>query len=233
MFGAHTSRMTFQSVTFFLAFHGGNCFQPTRLMSSDEFAKSQDTVGRVQAYLDELSLKENVQNMHKKQAKDYRWKVDKIESEEEDSDEECGTSDEVLDLEKVMEEDSTSKQANDNVVPPGLDLTTQPKGKNSPVTCENVKLSKDVKYVPHCHVPCHPCLPSRSMHYYAQFQKDPFRTRMHPCTHLHLLGISQNLFATARFMVSSNAMKKIQIAWTLGAANPMKQPTPWRRVFRI
>ena len=62
-------------------------------------------------------------------------------------------------------------------------------------------------------VPCHPCLASRSMHYYAQFQKDPCRTRMHPCTHLDILDISQNLFATARLMVSSNAMKKIQIAW--------------------
>ena len=86
--------------------------------------------------------------------------------------------------------------------------------------CKNVKLSKKMSNMcPIAHVPCHPCLPYRFMHYYAQFQKDPWsisqdpsRTRMHPCTHLDLLGISQHLFATASFMVSSNAMKKIQIA---------------------
>ena len=48
---------------------------------------------------------------------------------------------------------------------------------------------------------------------------DPCRTRMHPCTHLNVLGISQNLFATAGFMVSSNAMKKNSDHLTLGATN--------------
>ena len=68
---------------------------------------------------------------------------------------------------------------------------------------------------PIAHVPYHPCMPSRSIHYYAQFQKDPWtisqdpcRTGMHPCTHLDILGVSQNLFSTTRYMVSSNAMKK-------------------------
>ena len=61
---------------------------------------------------------------------------------------------------------------------------------------------------------------------YKQFQKypcsisqDPCRTRMHPCTYLDLLGIGQNLFATARFMVSSYAMKKNSDRLTLGATN--------------
>ena len=79
---------------------------------------------------------------------------------------------------------------------------------------------------PIAHVPYHPCLPSRSMHYYVQFQKDPWsisqdpcRTRMHLCTHIDLPGISQNLFATARFMVSSNAMKKNSDHLTPGVAN--------------
>ena len=95
-------------------------------MTTEEFAKAQDGVGRVQAYLDELSLKENVQKMHKKQAKDYRCTVDKIESEEEDSESEGATSDEDLDLEKVMEDEGNNK--NDkaaDVVPSGLDLRKQ------------------------------------------------------------------------------------------------------------
>ena len=62
---------------------------------------------------------------------------------------------------------------------------------------------KDVKYVSHYSLLC-------------PVSKDPCRTRMHPCTHLDLLGISQNLFATARFIISSNAMKKVQIAWHWG-----------------
>ena len=77
-------------------------------MTTEEFGKAQDGVGRVQAYLDELSLKENVQKMHKKQTKDYRLKVDKIESE--DSESEGATSDEDLDLEKVMEDESISRK---------------------------------------------------------------------------------------------------------------------------
>ena len=61
---------------------------------------------------------------------------------------------------------------------------------------------------PIAHVLCHPCLPSRSMHYYAQFQK------------IHVeQGCSQNLFATAGFMVSSNVMKKNSDHLTLGATN--------------
>ena len=90
--------------------------------------------------------------------------------------------------------------------------------------CQVVK--KMLHMCPIAHVLYHPCLPSRSMHYYAQFQEDPCsvskdlcRTKMHPYTHLDLPGINQNLFATARFMVSSNVMKKNSDHLTLGAAN--------------
>ena len=44
---------------------------------------------------------------------------------------------------------------------------------------------------PIAYVPYQSCLPSRSMHYYAQFQKDLWSISQDPCTHLDLLGISQ------------------------------------------
>ena len=114
----------------FLVYRGDNCFQQTRPMTTEEFAKAQDGVGRVQAYLDELSLKENIQKMHKKQAKEYRRTVDKIESEEEGSESEGATSDEDLNLEKVMEEDSNKNDKAADVVPSGLDLRKQQNKKN-------------------------------------------------------------------------------------------------------
>ena len=75
---------------------------------------------------------------------------------------------------------------------------------------------KDVKYVPHCSCAWSPLSAIQIYALLCPVPKDPCRTRMHPCTHLDLLGISQNLFATARFIVSSNAMKKIQIVWHKG-----------------
>ena len=54
-----------------LVYRGDRCFQPTRVMTTDEYSLHQDGIARVQAYMDELSLKENVQNMQKKRAKDY------------------------------------------------------------------------------------------------------------------------------------------------------------------
>ena len=72
---------------------------------------------------------------------------------------------------------------------------------------------KDVQYVPHCSCALSPLSAIQIYALLCPVPKDPCRTRMHPCTHLDLLGISQNLFATAIFMVSSNAIKKIQIAW--------------------
>ena len=47
------------------------------------------------------------------------------------------------------------------------------------------------------------------------------------CTHLDLLGIGQDLFATARFMISSNAMKKNSDHLTLGTTNQKNhKPVP-------
>ena len=56
-------------------------------MTNDEYSSHQAGIARVQANMDELSLKENVQNMHKKHAKEYRCTVDRIESSKEDGDE--------------------------------------------------------------------------------------------------------------------------------------------------
>ena len=50
-------------------------------------------------------MKENVQNIHRKRAKEYRQKVDKIESSEDSEESNGPTSEEDLDLEKAMEED--------------------------------------------------------------------------------------------------------------------------------
>ena len=88
-----------------LAFRGGTCFEAMRIMTTEEYAQAEQGVAHVQAYFDELSLKENVQNMHHKKAKEYRHKVDRIESsEEEDAESDGLMSEEKLDLEKFMEE---------------------------------------------------------------------------------------------------------------------------------
>ena len=55
-----------------LAFCGGTCFESTRVMTADEYCKAEQGIADVQAYFDELSLKENVQNMYRGRAKDYR-----------------------------------------------------------------------------------------------------------------------------------------------------------------
>ena len=54
-----------------LVYHGGNCFQDSQIMTTQEFAKVEQSVARVQAHFDELALQENVQNMHQKKAKEY------------------------------------------------------------------------------------------------------------------------------------------------------------------
>ena len=54
-----------------LVYHGGNCFQDSRIMTTQEFAKVEQSVAHVQAHFDELALQENVQNMHRKKAKEY------------------------------------------------------------------------------------------------------------------------------------------------------------------
>ena len=73
------------------------------------------------------SLRENVQNMHHKRAKDYRRKVDKIESLDEESEEQDGqTSEEELDLEKVMEDkENGGTVVTSEMLNPGLDLSIQ------------------------------------------------------------------------------------------------------------
>ena len=105
-----------------LAFRGGTCFEVTRIMTTEEYAQAEQGIAHVQAYFNELSLKENIQNMHRKKAKEYRHKVDRIESsEEEDAESDGLTSEEELDLEKFMEEA-------DKPVDTGTKPGTSPKG---------------------------------------------------------------------------------------------------------
>ena len=92
-----------------LAFRGGTSFEATRIMTTEEASQAEQGIARVQAYYDELSLKENVQNMHRKRAKEYRRKVDKIVSSEDESpsDSDGRTSEDDLDLEEAMESADT------------------------------------------------------------------------------------------------------------------------------
>ena len=40
----------------YLAFRGENCFEPTRVMTTEEYTSHQDAIARVQAHMDELAL---------------------------------------------------------------------------------------------------------------------------------------------------------------------------------
>ena len=125
-----------------LAYRGDTCFQPTLVMTTEEYTVHQTTIARVQAFMDELSLKENVQNMHKKQVKNYRQTVDRIESSDED--EQCSdepTDDEELDLENAMDEEDTPP-ANTSKVSPGMDLRKR-KSENNMQKENNKKQKKD------------------------------------------------------------------------------------------
>ena len=105
-----------------LAFQGGTCFEVTRIMTTEEYTQAEQGIARVQAYFDEISLKENVQNMHCKKAKEYRSKVDRIESsEEEDAESDGLMSEEELDLEKFKDEA-------DKPVDTGPSASKSPKG---------------------------------------------------------------------------------------------------------
>ena len=122
-----------------LAFRGGACFQATRIMTTEEYSKAEQGIAHVQAYFDEISSRENVQNMHRKRAKEYRRKVDKIESSDEESAEEDEhTSEEELDLEKVMEDEDNGSTVVTSMVNPGLDLRKDKNKKN-----ENNNMQKE------------------------------------------------------------------------------------------
>ena len=98
--------------------------------------------------------------------------------------------------------------------------------------CENDKLSKKCQIcaplpmcpiIPVCHLDLCIIMPSfRKIH--------GVSAKIHVeqgCIHLNLLGMSQNFFATARFIVSSNAMKKNSDHLTPGAANQKShKPVP-------
>ena len=115
----------------FLAFQGENCFEPTRVMTTEEYTSHQDAIARVQAHMDELALWENMQKLHKRRAKDYKCNVDRIESS--DKDQESGdftTEDEELDLEAAMETDD-SPAATTSTVPIGIDLRKRKTSKNN------------------------------------------------------------------------------------------------------
>ena len=47
---------------------------------------------------------------------------------------------------------------------------------------------------------------------------------MHPCTNLDLLGISQNVFTTARFTISIDATKKFKLLDTINQSISKKCP---------
>ena len=115
----------------FLAFRGENCFEPTRVMTTEEYTSHQDAIARVQAHMDELALWENMQKLHKRRAKDYKRNVDRIESS--DKDQESGyftTEDEELDLEGAMETDD-SPAATNSTVPIGIDLRKHKTSENN------------------------------------------------------------------------------------------------------
>ena len=113
------------NVTIVLVYCGGNCFQDSKIMTTEEFAKVEQSFARVQAHFDELALQEIVQNMHQKKAKEYRRRVDRIESssEEEDNNSHGNTSEEDLDLEKFMEEEEGIADTLQQPIPQGVDMS--------------------------------------------------------------------------------------------------------------
>ena len=76
-----------------LVYRGSKHFEDTWPITMDEFNSMCDNLGRIQAIIDEKDLTKNVSAMHRKRSKEYRRKVDKIESSEESE----------LDLEDLLE----------------------------------------------------------------------------------------------------------------------------------
>ena len=121
----HTKQDDVTKCDIVLVYHGGNGFQDYLIMTTQEFAKVEQSVAHVQAHFDELALQENVQNMHRKKAKEYQHRVDRIESssEEEDNDSHGNTTEEDLDLEKFMEEEEGIANTLQQLIPQGMDMT--------------------------------------------------------------------------------------------------------------
>ena len=77
---------------------------------------------------------------------------------------------------------------------------------------------------PIAHVSYHPYLPSRSILYYAQFQKDPWSISQDPCrTRMHPLHPSRSTRYEPKFLCNSQIYgqqqcheKQIQITWHQG-----------------
>ena len=78
-----------------LIYRGSNRFEDTRAMTLEEFNTMLENIGHIQAVMDEKDLAKNVSNMVRKRAKEYRCRVDKIESDDDDSE---------LDLEETIEQ---------------------------------------------------------------------------------------------------------------------------------
>ena len=78
-----------------LIYRGSNRFEDTCAMTLEEFNTMSENVGRIQAVMDEKDPAKNVSNMVRKCTKEYRHRVDKIESDDDDSE---------LDLEETLEQ---------------------------------------------------------------------------------------------------------------------------------
>ena len=78
-----------------LIYRGSNRFEDTCAMTLEEFNTMSENIGHIQAVMDEKDLAKNVSNMVRKHAKEYRCRVDKIESDDDDS---------KLDLEETLEQ---------------------------------------------------------------------------------------------------------------------------------
>ena len=78
-----------------LIYRGSNRFEDTHAMTLEEFNTMSENIGLIQAVMDEKDLAKNVSNMVRKRAKEYRRRVDKIESDDDDS---------KLDLEETLEQ---------------------------------------------------------------------------------------------------------------------------------
>ena len=122
-----------------LVYRGSNSFENTRVLTMDEFNTMSDKVGRIQALMDEKELSSNVSNMVKKRAKQYRKKVDRIDSEDEESD---------LDLEATLEEGQpVQKPKKQRKTRGALDLTitTRFRSHNKQKSPEAVEAKKETE----------------------------------------------------------------------------------------
>ena len=97
----------------------------------EEYTSHQDAIARVQAYMDELDLRENMQKLHKRRVKDYQRNVDRFESsDEDDNGGDLTTEDEELDLEEAMEKEDSLVASTSNVQI-GVDLRKRKTSENN------------------------------------------------------------------------------------------------------